>query len=86
MNLRTLFLISAIIAVLIGLALILLPASVMRSYGVEVNDAAIFMARLLGAADLGIGVIAWLVKDSSGSVDLRAILLGGCTAASALTF
>jgi hypothetical protein len=76
MNLRTLFMISAIIAVLLGLALILVPASVMNSYGVEVNDTAIFMARLLGAADLGIGIIAWLVKDSPGSGDLRAILLG----------
>jgi hypothetical protein len=75
MNLRILFTITAIIAVLIGLALLLVPAPMLRSYGSEVNDTAIIMARLLGATNLSIAIIAWLVKDSPGSSDLRAILL-----------
>jgi hypothetical protein len=75
MSLRTLFVISAIIAVLMGLGLILAPAPLLRSYAVEVNDAAVYMARSLGAAFLGISILAWLVKDSTGSSELRAIVL-----------
>jgi hypothetical protein len=76
MTLRTLFVINAIIAILIGLALVLAPASFLNSYGVELNDAGIYLARSLGAAFLGIGLISWLVRDSPGSSELRTILLG----------
>jgi hypothetical protein len=75
MTLRTLFTITAIIAVLFGLALALAPTPTLKSFGVEVNDTAIFMARLLGATFLGNGILAWLVKDSPGSSDLRSIVL-----------
>lgn len=75
MTLRTLFTITAIVAVLFGLALALVPNPTITSFGVEVNDTALYTARLLGAAFLGNGILAWLVRDSPGSSDLRSIVL-----------
>ena len=34
----------------------------------------IYISRLLGAAFLGFAVVSWLVKNSTGSAELRAIL------------
>jgi hypothetical protein len=76
MTLRTLFTINAIIAILFGLALVLMPVPLQASYGVELSDAGLYMSRSLGAAFLGFGLISWLVRDSPGSSELRAILLG----------
>ena len=74
MKLSTLFTINAIVAFLFGLAFVLIPELVLSLYGVTLSVNGIYISRLLGAAFLGFGVISWLVKNSSGSVELRAIV------------
>ncbi len=74
MKLSTLFVISAIIAVLFGLVFMLIPAQLLSLYAVELNTNGIFLARLLGAALFGYGIIAWLVRDSAYS-SVRSIVL-----------
>ena len=78
MKLSTLFIINTIVAILFGLGFVLLPATVLSWYGVTLNDAGLYIARLFGGSLLGFGIISWLVRDSAGSAattQLRAILL-----------
>ena len=74
MKLSTLFVISAIIALLFGLGFMLIPAPLLSFYAVELNTNGIFLARLLGTALFGYGLIAWLVRNSSYSA-VRSIVL-----------
>ena len=75
MKLGTLFTFNAIIAVLFGLALVLIPTPLMSWYGVTLNDGGLFSTRVLGAAYLAIAIISWLVRNSPSSTELRAIVL-----------
>lgn len=72
---RTLFLINAILAVLFGLGFLLVPVPLLASYGVELNDAGLFITRLLGSEFIGYAIISWLLKDTPGSSELRAVIL-----------
>ena len=74
MRLSLLFTINAVIAILFGLGFVLIPATLLSLYAVEVDINGIYLARLLGAAFLGYGVITWLVRDSAYSA-VRAIVL-----------
>jgi hypothetical protein len=75
MKLSTLFVINAVLALLFGLAFVIFPAQVLSLYSAETNVTSIYMTRLLGAAFIGYAILTWLVKDSGGSAELRAILL-----------
>ena len=74
MKLSTLLLINAIVASLFGLGFVLIPDMVLSLYGVTLSVNGIYISRLLGAAFLGFAVVSWLVKNSTGSAELRAIL------------
>jgi hypothetical protein len=74
MKLGTLLTINAIIAFVFGLGFVLIPEIVLSLYGVSLSDNGIFISRLLGAAFLGFAVVSWLVKNSTGSAELRAIV------------
>jgi hypothetical protein len=74
MKLSTLLIINAIIAFLFGLAFVLIPEIVLSLYGVSLSVNGIYISRLLGAAFIGFGIVSWLVRNSSGSDDLRAIV------------
>jgi hypothetical protein len=75
MTLRTLFTINAIVAVLFGLAFLLAPVPLLASYGVELSDAGLYVARLLGSAFIAFALISWFFRDSPGSSELRAVIL-----------
>jgi hypothetical protein len=67
--------INAIVAVLFGLGFVLVPEPLLASYGVELSEAGLFVARLLGTAFIAFALISWLIKDSPGSSELRAVIL-----------
>ena len=75
MKLNTLFVINAVVAVLFGLGFILIPSQLLSLYNVDMNEAGIYLARLLGAAFLAFAIISWLVRDSVGSHDQRAVVM-----------
>jgi hypothetical protein len=75
MTLRTLFTINAIVAVLFGLGFLLAPVPLLASYGVELSDAGLYVARLLGTAFIAFALISWFFRDSPGSSELRAVIL-----------
>jgi len=76
MKLRVLFMINTVIAVLFGLGMLLIPDTVTSFYDVILEESGAYLARLLGAAFIGIGIISWMAKDATDSRALRAILLG----------
>jgi hypothetical protein len=59
MKLNTFMIIAAILALIFGLALILVPKPFMGLYGVTLNDVgAQFLGRYLGSAYIGISFLA----------------------------
>ncbi len=75
MKLSTLFIINAVLAFLFGLGFLLIPTTLVSFYGVELNPAAVYIARLLGAAYLGFAAISWLVQNSKAAAEVRALVL-----------
>jgi hypothetical protein len=61
--LRLLMLVSGAFEALFGLSALLAPGQLIAALGTESNDGAVFLARILGAATLGIGVAALLARD-----------------------
>jgi len=60
---RKLFITDAVIAVLFGIGLVVVPAALLALYGAADSPTATFLARVLGAAVLGHGAIQWLARD-----------------------
>jgi hypothetical protein len=61
--LRLLMIGSGTLEVLFGLSALIAPEMLVASLGTEPSTAAVFLARILGAATLGLGVAALLARD-----------------------
>ena len=75
MKLATIFSINAGLALVFGLGFVLMPETLLSSYGIELSEPGLFVGQLLGAAFLGFAIITWLVRNSGESDVLRAIVL-----------
>ncbi len=75
MKLKVLFIITAIVAIVFGVAFTIIPAKVYSLYGIESTAGLDYMAQLFGAALIGIGLIAWLARNATDSVARSAIIL-----------
>ncbi len=75
MKLKVLFIITAIIAVVFGVAFAILPAQVYSLYDIESSAGLNYMGQLFGAALIGFGLIAWLARNVADSDARRAIIL-----------
>jgi hypothetical protein len=75
MTLNNLFGVNSIISFVYGIALLLLPGTMLGLYGVPSSPGAQVVAQLLGGVFLGIGLLNWLVRGVSDSAALRAIIL-----------
>lgn len=73
---KTLFTTHAFISWAFGLALLLVPAALLAAYGITLNPGGTVIARLLGGAFVGLGVVAWFARGAAPSEALRAIILG----------
>ncbi len=62
--LRRLMLVSGGFEALFGLSALLAPGLLIGAIGTDPSETAIFLARILGAATLGIGAAALLARDS----------------------
>lgn len=76
MKLKTLFIIHTIVALFFGLAFLFAPETSLVPYGVTTNVTGLSLGRLLGAAYLGFGLIAWFARNSEESEARRAIVSG----------
>jgi len=76
MNLKNLFILNAIVAIIFGIAFVLAPAWTASLYGVDVvSDALKYMAQLFGGCLVMIAVLTWMAKDADASDARGAIVL-----------
>lgn len=65
MTIKTFFTIISVLALVHGAGFVLVPEQVAASYGMATSASTVLMARLFGAALLGLGLIFWLARDGS---------------------
>jgi len=75
MKLNTLMVINAIVAVLFGIALVLVPAQVIQLYGLTVDAQLKYVGQLFGAALVGFAFLTWSARNATDSDARRAIVL-----------
>ncbi len=76
MTLRNLLIIGMIIALLMGLALLLGPAIILRFFGLPGTAAEQLLAQLIGAGLIGVGIVSWFAKDYTDAQALQGTVLG----------
>ena len=83
MTLRLLLIVAAIVFVIFGLGLLLVPAQLMAPYGVALDPAGELMGRLGGQALIGLAIAFWYARDTdvkaAMSPAMKGVLYGGCT-------
>ena len=75
MNLKTLFVITTIIALVFGVLFIVIPTQFYSWYGIDSNMALDYIGRLFGAALIAVGLISWQARNAADSDARRAIVL-----------
>jgi hypothetical protein len=65
MTIKTFFTIIAVLALVHGVGFVLVPEQVAAGYGMATSASTVLMARLFGAALLGLGLIFWFARDGS---------------------
>jgi hypothetical protein len=77
MNLKNLFIISALLAILLGLGLILVPTPLMTARtGHPPDILTAHVARQFGTALLAAGMISWMARHAADSTARNAIVTG----------
>jgi len=76
-TIKHLFTLHGIIALVNGAVIVVVPALYMSIFGITIESPdTIFISRLLGAALLTYGFVAWLARDAGPSDARQAIVLG----------
>jgi len=75
MSLKTVFIITAIVAGLFALVTLLIPTTVLSWYGEESSNTLVLMTRLYGAALLAIALITFYLKNSKLTSDVKSVVL-----------
>jgi len=76
MNVKAFLAIAAAIAVVYGIAFITVPDFVQATYGMTSTASSILAARYFGLTLLGLGLVTWLVRETSDQKALRGLLSG----------
>lgn len=75
MKLSYLMVVSAVVAVIFGIAFVLAAGSLMTLYGATLNPAGTIIAQLFGAALIGFAVVNWFARNAKEGEALQAIVL-----------
>jgi hypothetical protein len=75
MKLSNFFVINSVIALIYGISYQLAPTAVLSLYGVTQSPGATLLARLFGAALIGIGLLTWFSRNIKDSDAQHAIIL-----------
>ena len=75
MSLRTLFIITSVIAFVFGILFVSIPWFVYSLYGIESNPMLNYMGELFGAALIAIGLISWQSGKIKDVIALKVITL-----------
>jgi hypothetical protein len=75
MSLRTFLTIAAVVALVYGVGLILVPGTMDSMYGLSVGASERLISQLFGVTLLALGLIDWLARDLIGE-SVRPIIIG----------
>lgn len=75
MSLKTLFIITSVIAFLFGILFVIIPTPMYSLYGIESNLMLNYMGELFGAALIAIGLISWQSRNITDVNALKVITL-----------
>ena len=75
MKLSTFMVITAIVALLFGLAFVLIAGPILSLYGISLSPGGLIVARLFGAALLGFAVLTWYARKAEESTARKSIIL-----------
>lgn len=76
MPLRRLLLIAGVLALVFGIAFLLLPRPTLAMYGVSPDPAVVLLARFFGGALVQIGLVFYLIRDVADPRTQRGVVLG----------
>ena len=79
MNLRTFLTVSALVALLYAVGLILMPVFMATTYGLGTSASEQLLSRFFGVELLALGLIQWLAKDLP-TANVRPIIMGSLIA------
>jgi len=75
MNFQTLMVATAIATISFGIGFIIAPTSLGSLYGLSTNPTSEFALRMYATALIGIGLLAWLIRQSQDRDIQKAVLL-----------
>lgn len=76
MSRSTYMAVAAVLALVFGLAFLLIPARLLDLYGIGTDEVGLYLARYVGSTYIGIGLIAWLARNAPEGPALRAVITG----------
>src|SRR5208282_5998465 len=76
MNVKVFLVVQAALAIIYGVAFVLVPAFVLVTYGMTTEPSTILSGRYFGATLLAVGLMAWFLKETSDRAALRGVLSG----------
>lgn len=76
MKLNVMFIIAAVYGFVVGLPSILAPETMASLGGLQLQSSMVMGFRFLGVAELGLGLIAWLVRNAEASKTRDGVVLG----------
>jgi hypothetical protein len=76
MKLNVFFTIAAVYGFIIGLAALLAPSTIAAAGGLPASSGLFMVVRFFGVANMGLGLMAWLVRNADASQARDAVTLG----------
>jgi len=76
MKLNVMFTIAAVYGFLIGLSSLLAPGTMAEAGGLQASSGLLMMVRFMGVANIGLALIAWLVRNADASKTRDWVTLG----------
>lgn len=76
MKLNVMFIIAAVYGFVVGLPSIIAPEAMASMGGMQFPSGMLMVIRFLGVAELGLGIIAWLVRNAEASKTRDGVALG----------
>ncbi len=76
MKLSVMFIIAAVYGFLIGLSSLLAPQTMATTGGIAASSGVLMLVRFMGVANIGLGLIAWLVRNAEASTTRDGVSMG----------
>lgn len=75
MKLKYLFIFNAIATIIFGIGSVLIPQTLVTLFGSTLNPAGVLMMQYGGVWLIGLGLLAWLVRNAAESEARKAVIL-----------